>query len=160
MEDSEHIAIKCGIIKYVCDKMEKWNFQLPAFNSLEDCLNELMKLLVQNPFIGNLYCSVIFCCWKNRNKLIHGGKEDNRYFLAANALEYAFGSFRNNPILDNLEANQHFVLGLKAWLHPPPSWIKCNVDALLSNNNLAGIVGVFRDDKGRIYGAFGFSINH
>ncbi|KAI0522556.1 hypothetical protein KFK09_004936 [Dendrobium nobile] len=55
---------------------------------------------------------------------------------------------------------QYFVLDLKAWLPPPPGWIKCNVDASLSSNNLAGIGGVFRDDKGRFYGAFGFNINH
>ncbi|KAI0497183.1 hypothetical protein KFK09_020405 [Dendrobium nobile] len=78
------------------------------------------------------------------NKIIHGGNEDSCYFLAANALDFAFGSFRNNPVWDNREANQHFVLGSKAWLPPPPGWIKCNVDASLSSNNLVGIGGMFK----------------
>ncbi|KAI0519708.1 hypothetical protein KFK09_007167 [Dendrobium nobile] len=160
MEDTEHIAVKCRIINNVCSKLDRWNFHLPSFNSLENCINELRKLSVQNSIIGNLYCSMSFCCWKSRNKPIHGGNEESCSFLAANALEYAFGSFRDNPVWDNWEANQHLVLGTTAWLPPPPGWIKCNVDASLSSNYVAGIGGVFRDDKGRFYGAFGFSINH
>ncbi|KAL0910729.1 hypothetical protein M5K25_018812 [Dendrobium thyrsiflorum] len=38
-----------------------------------------------NPFVGNLYCSVVFFYWKSRNKVFHGGSEDSCSYIAANS---------------------------------------------------------------------------
>ncbi|PKU85645.1 Putative ribonuclease H protein [Dendrobium catenatum] len=47
-----------------------------------------------------------------------------------------------------------------SWHPPPPGWIKINVDAALKSNNMAGVGGVVRDDKGRFLLAFGADFVH
>ncbi|KAI0516092.1 hypothetical protein KFK09_008764 [Dendrobium nobile] len=59
---------------------------------------------------------------------------------------------------DNWDANQQLLLF--PWHPPPPGWIKINVDASLKRDNMAGIGGIARDEKGRFWVAFGAHCLH
>ncbi|KAL0921302.1 hypothetical protein M5K25_008361 [Dendrobium thyrsiflorum] len=133
IEDKDHVAANCIKIKSVLDCLSKWGCYLPMFTNYDDCIDSLLKWTVSNPFAGNLYCSVVFLCWKGRNKVFHGGNDDSPLYIVVNAFSSAVNSFR---------------------------WVKANVDATMATSNKTGIGGVFRDSKGRFLYAFGRSFLH
>ncbi|KAL0923811.1 hypothetical protein M5K25_004589 [Dendrobium thyrsiflorum] len=128
LEDVDHIFVKCNKIHSILKFLAGWGCNLPSFNDLSDCIKCIISLATSNPFIGNLYYTVVFLYWKSRNNLSHGGRDDS-------------------SMLSNV-----------SWCPPPPRWIKANVDATISINNKAGIGVVFRDCKGRFLYAFGRSL--
>ncbi|KAL0915384.1 hypothetical protein M5K25_015796 [Dendrobium thyrsiflorum] len=160
VEDKDHVAVKCIKISTLLDCLSKWGCYLPMFTNFDDCIDSLLKLAVSNPFVGNLYCSVVFLCWKGRNKVFHGGSDDSPLYIAANAFSYAVATFPCNLILENWDANQLCKLSQYSWRPPPPGWVKANVDVTLATSNKACIGGVFRDSKGRFLYAFGRGFLH
>ncbi|KAH0459007.1 hypothetical protein IEQ34_011821 [Dendrobium chrysotoxum] len=94
----------------------------------------MRKLAEVNPFLGNLFCSVVFLCWKGRNKLVHGGSEDTCSSIATNSIIQVVASFDSCLIRDNWDANQLYKLSQSSWHPPPPGWIKVNVDASVQSN--------------------------
>ncbi|KAL0910884.1 hypothetical protein M5K25_018981 [Dendrobium thyrsiflorum] len=159
LEDVDHVFVKCNKIHSTLKFLAGWGCNLPSFNDFSECIKCIITLATSNPFIGNLYCTVVFLCWKNRNNLSHGGRDDSSMVLATNAFCMAVASFNCNLSLENWNANQ-LQLSNVSWCPPPPRWIKANVDATISINNKAGIGVVFRDYKGRFLYAFGRSLLH
>ncbi|KAL0906360.1 hypothetical protein M5K25_024850 [Dendrobium thyrsiflorum] len=159
LEDVDHISVKCSKIHSTLKFLDGWGCNLPSFNDFLECIKCITSLATSNPFIGNLYCTVVFLCWISRNNLSHGGRDDSSMVLATNAFCMAVASFNCNLSLENWNANQ-LQLSNVSWCPPPPRWIKANVDATISINNKAGIGVVFRDYKGRFLYAFGRSLLH
>ncbi|KAL0922906.1 hypothetical protein M5K25_006936 [Dendrobium thyrsiflorum] len=150
VENAEHV-VQCVKINQVLKRLATWGIFIPVIIFLEDCNMLLRHLANLNPFAGNLYCSVVFFCWKSRNKVIHSGFEDSCSYIASNSISHAVASFRSNLIWENWDANQlcscFNLLGVPHLL-----------DGLSTNK--ADIGGVFRDCNGRFLGAFGFSCLH
>ncbi|KAL0917774.1 hypothetical protein M5K25_012861 [Dendrobium thyrsiflorum] len=159
LEDVDHVSVKCNKIHSILKFLAGWGCTLSSFSDLSDCIKFLITLASSNPFIGNLYCTVVFLCWKSRNNLSHGGRDDSSMVLATNVFCMAVASFNCNLSLENWDANQLQLYNV-SWCPPPPRWIKANVDATVSINNRAGIGVVFRDCKGRFLFAFGRSLLH
>ncbi|KAL0907864.1 hypothetical protein M5K25_022310 [Dendrobium thyrsiflorum] len=159
LEDVDHISVKCIKIHSTLKFLAGWGCNLPSFNDFSKCIKCIITLATSNPFIGNLYCTVVFLCWKSRNNLSHGGRDDSSLVLATNAFCMAVASFNCNLSLENWNANQLRLSNI-SWCPPPPRWIKANVDAAISINNKAGIGVIFRDYKGRFLYAFGRSLLH
>ncbi|KAI0488460.1 hypothetical protein KFK09_028293 [Dendrobium nobile] len=124
---------------------KKWGIAVPVFNSMEDCFVALSLMACNDPFTGNIYCSVVYLNWINRNKVTHESNEDCSSFIAANAFSMAIASFKNNSVY--WETYQLSQL-LSHWFPPPTEWVKLNIDAAIKNNYEAGIGGVLRDHKG------------
>ncbi|XP_020675420.1 uncharacterized protein LOC110094514, partial [Dendrobium catenatum] len=160
MEDTEHVVSKCYFIKRVLEMLADWHFIIPAFDSLVGCYQLLNKLAISNLFIGNLLCSVVFYCWKSRNKIVHEGTNDSCSTIASKSIIQTVSSFYSCLIQENWDANQLFKLSHSSWHPPPPGWIKVNIDASVLPNNKAGIGGVFRDCKGCGLAAFAFQCLH
>ncbi|KAL0915657.1 hypothetical protein M5K25_016090 [Dendrobium thyrsiflorum] len=159
LEDVDHISVKCIKIHSILKLLVGWGYLMPTFNDFSECIKCIINLATSNPFIGNLFCTVVFLCWKSRNKLSHGGSDDSSMILATNAFCMTVASFNCNLSLENWNANQ-LQLSNVSWCPPPPRWIKANVDATISINNKAAIGVVFRDCKGRFLVAFGRSLLH
>ncbi|XP_020673922.1 uncharacterized protein LOC110093390 [Dendrobium catenatum] len=132
VEDGFHVAVKCKKLIQVLAVLATWGFAFPILNSFEDCLS--------------------------RNKGNHGGSEHGDSFIIVTAVSYAAASFCLIHIKESWDTNQLFKLSPISWYPPPPGWLKVNLDASLSNSNLAGIGGVLRDSKGGFIGAFGISL--
>ncbi|XP_020681385.1 uncharacterized protein LOC110098797 [Dendrobium catenatum] len=160
MEDTEHVVSKCYLIKWVLKMHADWHFIIPAFDSLTGCYLLLNKLATSNPFLGNRLCSVVFYCWKSKNKLVHEGTDDSCSTIASNSIIQTVSSFDSCLIHNNWNANKLFKLSQSSWHPPPPGWIKVNIDASVPPNNKAGIGVVFRDCKGHGLVAFGFQCLH
>ncbi|KAL0925456.1 hypothetical protein M5K25_003788 [Dendrobium thyrsiflorum] len=73
-----------------------------------------------NPFIANLYCSLVFFSWKSRNKVVHDGQELGLGFIASNAINLASISLKFNLFSDHWGVNQLLQLNSHSWhpLHP------------------------------------------
>ncbi|XP_028555487.1 uncharacterized protein LOC110107984 [Dendrobium catenatum] len=152
-ENSDHITAGCGKLKKVLLWLSKWGYILTQPVSFEDCLKELHLLYKRNPVLVNIYCNVVFMTWKSRNLLIHEGREEIDFFIAANSLSMAVVVPSINIHSENWDVNQQKLFS--SWRPPPPGWVKINVDAAMCSNYLAGTAGVCRDDKGRLLLAFG-----
>ncbi|KAL0921305.1 hypothetical protein M5K25_008364 [Dendrobium thyrsiflorum] len=101
LEDVDHVSVKCNKIHSILKFLAGWGCNLPSFSDLSDCIKFLISLASSNPFIGNLYCSIVFLCWKSRNNLSHGGRDDSSLVLATNAFCMAVASFNCNLTLEN-----------------------------------------------------------
>ncbi|XP_020674290.1 uncharacterized protein LOC110093671 [Dendrobium catenatum] len=159
VENVEHIAVQCSFLHKVIENINKWGYNLPVFSSLDICYKELLFISKSNPFMGNLYCTVVFYTWKSRSKLIHDSKEDSVNFIAANAISLASSSNSFNLKSVNWDSNR-LRLNSTTWNPPPTNWIKFNVDAALHSSYKFGIGGIIRDCKGRFLFAFGFKAIH
>ncbi|KAI0513486.1 hypothetical protein KFK09_009510 [Dendrobium nobile] len=159
-EDMEHIVCGCLKIKETIQHLNRWGFGFPLFISSEQCLIWLENNVSSKRMMVNIYCTLVFLSWKSRNKIIHGGIEDNSSFIASEAIVQA--SITNKFSSSNLgfwDVNQSLRLS-NNWHPPPPNWIKANVDASLTSSYKAGIAAVFRDNKGRFLYAYGKSFTH
>ncbi|XP_020702482.1 uncharacterized protein LOC110114071 [Dendrobium catenatum] len=112
-----------------------WGFQISLFKDFKTCLDGL-----------------------KRCKLVHEGVEDSDITTAANSISLTMMRNFINLSSDNWDVNQRKLSN--SWHPPPPGWIKINVDAALKCNNMAGIRGVVRDDKGQFLAAFGAQYVH
>ncbi|PKU83310.1 hypothetical protein MA16_Dca021013 [Dendrobium catenatum] len=138
--------------------LNSWGFNLPAFVNLQDCLEGLKKLVGTYSFTANLYCTTTWLVWKSRCKLIHDGVEDSIYYIAANVVSITTVSNFIIYAPDNWDTNQRKLSC--SWYPPPPVWIKINIDASISSNNVADFGGMERDDKGRFLIAFRANLLH
>ncbi|KAI0502540.1 hypothetical protein KFK09_017493 [Dendrobium nobile] len=64
IEDENHIAAGCSLLIPVIKLLNKRGFQIPTSSFLY-CINKLKRLLLNNPFVGNLYCTTMFLSWKS-----------------------------------------------------------------------------------------------
>ncbi|XP_028550871.1 uncharacterized protein LOC114579679 [Dendrobium catenatum] len=156
-ENNLHIAVNCQKLNQIFYILRKWGITITVFNSMEDCFVALSLMASNDPFTGNIYCSVVYLNWINRNKVTHGSNEDCSSFIAANAFSMAIASFKNNSVY--WETNQLSQL-LSHWFPPPTEWVKLNIDAAVKSNYDARIGGVLRDHKGRFLCAFGIKHKH
>ncbi|KAL0918933.1 hypothetical protein M5K25_010982 [Dendrobium thyrsiflorum] len=139
MEDENHIAAGCFLLILMIKLLNKWSFQVPIFSSFWGCINKLKSLSLNNPFVGNLYCTAVFLSWKSRNKRIHGEKEDGVVYIATNAIYFASVTSLTYIHSGIWDANQLLQLPSDSWHPPPPEWIKVNVDGSLTRSNRAGV---------------------
>ncbi|KAI0496442.1 hypothetical protein KFK09_022759 [Dendrobium nobile] len=108
-----------------------------------------------NLFLKNRRISENALCARgcqNRNDVKHGKTALPCSMVASNALFSAIS--KSSPYLTSWGTNLLRESQI-SWCPPPKDWIKVNVDASLLSCNSAGIVGVFRDHKGRFISAFG-----
>ncbi|XP_020702481.1 uncharacterized protein LOC110114070 [Dendrobium catenatum] len=160
MEDENewHIAGNCSKLHEVIFLLNKWGFQNPIFNNLQDCFEGLKKLVGKNSIIAKMYCTSTWLVWKSRCKLIHDGIEDSNNFFASYVVSTSTFSNFFNQGPENWDTNQRELFC--SWYPPPTGWIKLNVDASILSNNVAGFGGVIRDEKGIFLLAFGINIMH
>ncbi|KAL0906170.1 hypothetical protein M5K25_024641 [Dendrobium thyrsiflorum] len=159
VENSDHIAVGCLKLIQVFNILRSWGILIPIFSSIQECILWLESNTECAPFIGNVYCSVVFLSWKSRNKFKHGANEDSLYTIASNAVSFAAASFSLNQSSEYWDSSQ--LLQLNSYWHPPPpEWIKLNIDASLVSNYIGGIGGVFRDHRGRFLYAWGVNCLH
>ncbi|XP_028556870.1 uncharacterized protein LOC114581249 [Dendrobium catenatum] len=152
-ENRDHLTTNCQKLKEVISKIKEWGFSFKEYHTLQDCCKDLSSL---NPFMINLYCSMVFLTWKSRNNLLYNEKDDSTLFIASNAISFASISIQGISKFSGIwDVNQPSRLSLSHWYPPPPDWHKVNVDATLLSNYKAGIGGIFRDHKGRFLLAFG-----
>ncbi|KAI0486587.1 hypothetical protein KFK09_029335 [Dendrobium nobile] len=151
-ETYEHIMVQCNYLIEIIMKLQEWGIFIPIFHSLDCCLEELRKMSAQNSGIVQVYCSIVYYSWKNRNDIKHGKSAMPCSIVTANALFYAVS--KSGPFLFSWDTNL-LRESQKTWYPPPKEWIKVNVDASLTSSNLAGIGGIFRDHKGQFISAFG-----
>ena len=98
-----------------------------------------------------LFATVAWCLWNNRNKVQHGeagknGKsvavEARNYWAEVRAVKPSFG----RPLKPKIPH--------KHWLPPPQGWYKVNVDAIVfKHQGQCGIGVVIRNNQGLIMGA-------
>ncbi|KAL0923917.1 hypothetical protein M5K25_004705 [Dendrobium thyrsiflorum] len=146
IEDSNHVYVRCLKLNEIFDMLKQWGIQLPIFCNLDDCLK---KSIDYGYFISGNY---FFLPFSARNNYKHGVKVPTSTVIASYILSYSFQP-RLIPICRNWDANRHLMLS-KIWYPPPSNWIKLNVDVALTLSNLASIVGVLRDHKGRFLLAY------
>ncbi|KAI0488489.1 hypothetical protein KFK09_028322 [Dendrobium nobile] len=113
---------------------------------------ELRRMSTRNLGIVKVYCTIIYLSWRNRNCVKHGKSALPSSVIASNAL--ALASNKDSPYLSNQGTNL-LRESCESWCPPPKDWMKINVDAALLRSNCAGVVGIFRDHKGRFILAFG-----
>ncbi|KAI0510890.1 hypothetical protein KFK09_011500 [Dendrobium nobile] len=151
-EDNSHLVGNCFKIRNVVSLLNSWGFIIPVFNSFLECLECLQRFVGKNSLSANIFGTSAYLVWKSRCKVVHGNKDDSDNNIASIAISFVVRSNFLNIQPVNWDANQQLLLS--PW-HPPPGWIKINVDAALKRNNLAGIGNVARDEKGRFLIAFG-----
>lgn len=156
MEDLDHVVTKCLKLKKSIGVLRLWGFSIPEFLSFNSCLDELSIQLKRNALLVKMYFTLVWMLWIDRNKCMHGKKEDNVYVIAANTICMVSLESRSKLISDYWGADRSSGLLSVSWHPPPTDWIKINVDAALKSNYTAGIGGIIRECKGRFVLAFGF----
>ncbi|XP_020689791.1 uncharacterized protein LOC110104862 [Dendrobium catenatum] len=157
VENYEHISVQCKYLVEIINKLIAWGIPIPIFNSMDHCLIELKKISEKNLGVVQIYCTIVYFSWKNRNEIKHGKSALPSYSVASNALYVAIT--KSNPSLSNLSTNL-FRESYISWCPPPKEWMKINIDASLTHSGLAGIGGIFRDCIGRFILAFGRKMIH
>ncbi|KAI0488474.1 hypothetical protein KFK09_028307 [Dendrobium nobile] len=154
-ENAEHVIVKCKRLKALLQELRRSGFNVPEFQNLEEC----NKALEQNSGKGlvKIYAVAVFYSWKSRNLTKHGNAEIPLAYAVVEIISHSSHLY-SNPIEKNWHTNQHLLS--KSWCPPPHGWIKLNVDATLSVNNMAGIAGILRDYKGRLLCAYGRKLTH
>ncbi|KAI0524441.1 hypothetical protein KFK09_003810 [Dendrobium nobile] len=138
--------------------MDRWSYKdlclLKDFNKewIEECYKT-------QGFMMNIYRNAVYLTWKSRNKLIHGDKEDCSIYITSYVVSMASISFMSKGKLVHWGTNQSSRLSNR-WYHPPPNWIKINVDASFLQTYKAGVGGVVQDSKGIFLLAYGHSCIH
>ncbi|KAI0519701.1 hypothetical protein KFK09_007159 [Dendrobium nobile] len=158
IEDKSHIVANCSKLKNCLLMLNNWGFNIPVFEDFNSCLDGLVKASKTNPLLANMYCTAVFIAWKIRCKLVHGKSEESVFFMAANTVSLATVSNFIITHPENWDTNQLKLFS--SWYPPPTGWIKINIDASLKSNNLAGIGGIIRDNKGRFLSGFGHHYLH
>ncbi|KAL0912933.1 hypothetical protein M5K25_016355 [Dendrobium thyrsiflorum] len=163
IEDFEHVVVGCSKLTQVIQTLNLWGFDIPVFQSFNECIVWLEWNASKHSFLGKIYYTVVFMTWKSRSKGVHGGNEDTTLFIASKTVSVA--SITSSISCGNLNSglwgvNPPLTLVKNSWHPPPPEWIKVNVDVCLLPTYKASIGGVCRDLKGRFLLAFGFSALH
>ncbi|XP_028552855.1 uncharacterized protein LOC110106100 [Dendrobium catenatum] len=157
VEDYEHISVNCKHLVDIINQLNSWGIPIPTFNSLDHCLIELKQISGKNLGVVQIYCTVVYFSWKNRNEIKHGKSALPYYVVAANALFVAIT--KATSYLSYWSTNLLRESSI-SWCPPPKDWMKINVDASLTPSGLAGIGGIFRDCFGRFILAFGRTLIH
>ncbi|XP_020703499.1 uncharacterized protein LOC110114824, partial [Dendrobium catenatum] len=154
-ENTEHVIVKCKRLKALLQELRRSGFNVPEFHNMEEC----NKDLEQNSGKGlvKIFAVAVFCSWKSRNLTKHGNAEIPLAYAVAEIISHS-SHLHSDPIEKNWHTNQHLLS--KSWCPPPHGWIKLNVDATLSVNNMAGIAGVLRDYNERLLCAYGKKLIH
>ncbi|KAI0492026.1 hypothetical protein KFK09_026291 [Dendrobium nobile] len=155
IEDIKHVAVTCDKLIQILKILNQWGFQIHIFHTYAELISWLKYNAIKKTFITNVYCTVVFLCWKSRNRLIHEGMEDSNLNIASNALSMTSISISNRNKSGLWDVNQSSQLFNKSWHPPPPDWIKINVDASLLPSYKTGIGAVWPDHQGRFLFAFG-----
>ncbi|KAI0499489.1 hypothetical protein KFK09_017693 [Dendrobium nobile] len=149
IEDMEHVLFNCAKIKEVLSQLNKWGFQIPLFESLQECYRWMDHTATHNGMLLKFFFNVLYLSCKARNKFTHDKVVEGASSVVANA----FSFLSTSNLIVNLksalwDANQPIRLS-NTWYPPPPDWLKINVDASLDSSYRAGIGCVIRDRKGR-----------
>ncbi|XP_020688820.1 uncharacterized protein LOC110104172 [Dendrobium catenatum] len=153
VEDYEHISVNCKHLVDIINQLNAWGILIPTFNSLDHCLTELKQISGKNLGVVQIYCTIVYFSWKNRNEIKHGKSALPYYAVAANALFVAIT--KATSYLSYWSTNLLRESSI-SWCPPPKDWMKINVDASLTPSGLAGIGGIFRDCFGRFIDTLGY----
>ncbi|XP_024042628.1 uncharacterized protein LOC112099434 [Citrus clementina] len=112
---------------------------------------ELVKKMSKTDF--ELLAVTCWTIWTARNKLIFEAKKPGYQMsvATAEALLEAYQRVKPSGLICGADKEKKTA---KAWLPPPPSWFKVNVDAAIrKEKNLSGLGAVIRDATGNIIAA-------
>ncbi|KAI0519500.1 hypothetical protein KFK09_006949 [Dendrobium nobile] len=157
VKNYEHIIVQCKYLIDIIKQIVGWGISITIFHSLDHCFKELKRILAKHLGIVQIYCTIIYFSWKNRNQVKHGKTELPSYVVDSNALLVAIT--KTSPSLSNWSTNLLRESQI-SWCPPLKEWMKINVDASLTSSGLAGICGMFRDCNGRFIIAFGKKMIH
>ncbi|XP_020677572.2 uncharacterized protein LOC110096137 [Dendrobium catenatum] len=144
-EDTEHVIIKCSMLKVLLQKLRSCGFNVPAFQNLDECTTALKQAADKG--LVKIYAFAVYHSWRSRNMVKHDNSEILIAYAVAEIISYT-SHHQSNPIEKTWNTNQPMLS--KSWCPPPHGWIKLNVDDALSVKNMAGIAVVLRDCKGHI----------
>lgn len=96
---------------------------------------------------------IVWFLWKNRNKLLFEGSQNNFLVLVAKAIEESelwFLAQSHEKALE-MEEKRDELEQQKRWSSPPLGWLKCNVGVdWAKNGQIGGGAWVLRDHNGRV----------
>ncbi|XP_028548700.1 uncharacterized protein LOC114579140 [Dendrobium catenatum] len=144
-EDTEHVIIKCSMLKVLLQRLRSCGFNVPAFQNMDDYTMALKEGADKG--LVKIYALAVYHSWRSRKMVKHGKSEIPIPYAIAEIISHT-SHIQPNPIEKTWNTNQ--VMLSKSWCPPPNGWIKLNVDAALSVNNMASIVGVLRDCKANL----------
>ncbi|XP_020702567.1 uncharacterized protein LOC110114137 [Dendrobium catenatum] len=131
-ETVEHLTVSCEMLNVILRVLDGWGIAVPTFNSLDCLLAGFAQAAEQNPSGGQLYCYVVYqaCVLATTKSMV-------------------------DP-LERLRSLRLMLLWAVVFLllvHPPPRWVKFNVDASVRPNAVAGLGVIARDHAGRLVAA-------